>query len=71
MDFNFIGTDSFDRPVYKDETGRLWKDVDPRPTQKANLHSCDAFDGEPDFPIKSFEKYSDVKVEFKPQRITW
>ena len=27
---NYIGFDSHDRPVYKDEAGNLWKDTDPR-----------------------------------------
>ena len=26
----FLGMDSWDRPVYKDETGKLWKDINPR-----------------------------------------
>ena len=49
----FIGVDGWDRPVYRDESGRLWKDVnlgdgDPY------LHSSsdNEFDGEPDMPIR-------------------
>jgi hypothetical protein len=50
----FIGIDFWDRPVYQDTAGQLWKDVnlgcgDPY------LHSAsdNDFDGEPDMPIKS------------------
>lgn len=25
----YLGQDSWSRPVYKDESGRIWKDVDP------------------------------------------
>ena len=25
----FVGMDSLDRPVYKDDMGTMWKDVDP------------------------------------------
>ena len=26
---NYIGMDSWDRPVYEDESGVLWKDISP------------------------------------------
>ena len=26
-DLTFIGVDSWDRPVYKDTNGKLWKDI--------------------------------------------
>ena len=50
---HFIGVDGWDRPVYRDESGRLWKDVnlgDGTPY----LHSAvdNDFDGEPDMPIR-------------------
>ena len=32
----FVGMDSWDRPVYKDDSGTLWKDVDPRAGVKPN-----------------------------------
>lgn len=45
----FIGMDSWDRPVYKDETEQLWKDVDPRKNRKPDLCTVqgNSFDGEP------------------------
>ena len=49
----FIGTDGWDRPVYRDELGNLWKDVNLG-SGVISLHSsCDnEFDGEPDMPIE-------------------
>jgi hypothetical protein len=49
-----LGTDSWDRLVFEDNQGRLWKDVNlgRHPTQPY-LHDCDGeFDGEPGFPIE-------------------
>lgn len=56
-ELSFIGIDSWDRPVYQDESGQLWKDVNLG-CGKPYLHSAsnNDFDGEPDMPIK---------VEFK------
>lgn len=47
-----IGIDYWDRPVYQDESGRLWKDVNCG-AGKPSLHSAvnNDFDGEPDMPI--------------------
>jgi len=49
-----IGIDSWNRPVYEDESGRLWKDVNLG-RSVASLYSAlnNKFDGEPDIPIKS------------------
>ena len=49
----FIGTDGWDRPVYRDESGELWKDVNLG-DGTVDLHSSsdNTFDGEPDSPIK-------------------
>ena len=57
---HFIGIDSWDRPVYKDESGKLWKDVNLG-NGKPNFHSAvnNEFDDEPDMPIK--EKYKIIK----------
>ncbi|MEY8507208.1 hypothetical protein AALA78_03085 [Lachnospiraceae bacterium 42-17] len=48
-----VGIDSWDRPVYKDHLGHLWKDVTLGST-KPQLYSAldDNFDGEPDLPIR-------------------
>lgn len=43
------GRDSWSRPVYMDESGKLWKDVEPRPDRQPKLCTAlnNAFDGEP------------------------
>lgn len=48
-----IGTDSWSRPVYEDQNGHLWKDI-TLGSNKPKLCSAlnDAFDGEPDIPIR-------------------
>jgi len=50
---HFIDIDYWDRPVYQDESGQLWKDVNLG-RGKPSLHSAtnNAFDGEPEMPIK-------------------
>ena len=47
-----IGIDSWSRPVYQDESGRLWKDINLG-SGVPSLHSASSndFDGEPDMPI--------------------
>ncbi len=62
----YLGMDSWSRPVYKDESGKLFKDVDPRNGREPKLtSSCNnSFDGEPDMPFKGIP-------EFIPERITW
>lgn len=49
---HFIDIDYWGRPVYQDESGRLWKDVNLG-RGEPSLHSVvnNAFDGEPDMPI--------------------
>ena len=50
---SYIGNDFWDRPVYKDETGKLWKDLNLGKGEP-DLYSAanNDFDGEPDMPIK-------------------
>ena len=57
----FLGIDSWYRPVYKDENGKLWKNVNLRQYERDGLFSSNnnAFDGEPDCPMNG-----DVKVHF-------
>lgn len=67
------GRDSWDRPVYEDETGKLWKDVEPRADDGPKLCSAlyNAFDGEPDTPLEVMERYKDKAIVFMPKRDTW
>ena len=73
LHLKFVGMDSWDRPVYKDDGGTLWKDVDPRAGMKPNLCTSvnNEFDGEPDIGMKYLEKYRGVTVAFEPERIVW
>lgn len=67
------GRDSWDRPVYEDETGKIWKDVEPGANCGPKLCSAlyNAFDGEPDTPMEYMSKYKGVPVVFLPERDTW
>lgn len=67
----YIGTDSLDRPVYKDENKTLWKDLDPREDLPPNIYTSanNEFDGEPDTPMSFWGKYKQVQIEFVPERM--
>ena len=69
----YKGMDSWSRPVYKDENGTLWKDVDPRKDRNPDLCTSmyNAFDGEPDTNMKYIKKYEDAELIFIPERVTW
>ena len=49
----FAGIDRWDRPVYKDESGMFFKDINLGDGVPDIHSSCpsDDFDGEPDMPI--------------------
>ena len=48
----YIGTDDWEQPVYEDENGRLWKDINLG-RGEPHLHSSsnNEFDGEADTPL--------------------
>ncbi len=47
-----IGIDEWDRPVYQDGSGQIWKDVNLGSGEPALHSSADnTFDGEPDMPL--------------------
>ncbi len=49
----FAGIDSWDRPVYQDEHGVLWKDVTLGSDYPSLYSACNnEFEGEPDMPIR-------------------
>ena len=52
---HYIGTDEWARPVYQDQYGKLWKDVELGDFEIPHLHSAvgNEFDGEPDMPIRA------------------
>ncbi|MCL1884454.1 MAG: hypothetical protein FWF81_11995 [Defluviitaleaceae bacterium] len=56
----FIGVDDWSRPVYRDEQGKLWKDVNlGNGTPYLHRAVGDDFEGEPDYPISG--EYEIVK----------
>lgn len=73
MLLRYMGRDSWDRPVYKDETGTLWKDVQPIAGRTPNLctASNNEFDGEPDTPMNVLKHYEGVRIIYEPGRDVW
>jgi hypothetical protein len=69
----FKGMDSWDRSVYEDENGKLWKDVDPRKNRTPDLCTSvnNEFEGEPNTNMGYMSKYDNAEIEFIPERITW
>ena len=67
----FLGMDSWDRPVYKDETGKLWKDINPRRQYAPELCTSNGnnIDGEPDVPMSAMKKYENAEIQFIPERL--
>lgn len=63
----FVGCDSWDRPVYKSD-GQLYVDVDPRADHTPDICTKDDnhFDGEPCWSIPE-----GTEVEFVPSRCVW
>jgi len=73
LHLKFLGRDSWDRPVYKDNNGVIWKDVELRADREANLCTSvdNEFDGEPDTGMKYLKAYQNVLVIFEPKRDVW
>ena len=61
----YIGRDDWSRPLYRDENGRIWVDVDPRSDYAPCLCTITAT-GEPCDPMRP-----DIEVEFVPRRDVW
>lgn len=58
----FIGIDYWSRPVYKDESGRIWKNVNLDYGKPAFYSATNnSFDGEPDTSIN--DEFEIVKQE--------
>lgn len=63
----FVGRDGCNRPVYKDEKGDIWKDIEYLHEERRVLHSCvnNDFEGEPNLPMEK-----DIKIIFIPCRMS-
>lgn len=68
LKLNYLGRDSWERPVYQAKNGTLYVDVDPLKRFAPNLCTKlnNAFDGEPDTHLSG-----GVEVEFIPSRDVW
>ena len=66
MDANFVGMDSWDRPVYKCEDGTYIKDVNPLSAVKPELCTCanNDPDGEPHTHVNE-------EITLLPSRVVW
>jgi len=47
---HYVGDDSMNRQVYRDESGQLWKD-ESYGCGEPHIYSVDEFEGESDMPI--------------------
>lgn len=71
LNLTFVGRDDWDNPVYKDQMGKLWKDIEMTSTELTadeevnKLHLCTSvgnqFDGEPDICMGNLKKYQKSK----------
>lgn len=59
----FIGVDSWNRPVYKDRNGKLFKDTNLGRGKIALCTVYGGFEGEPDTPVEYIKKYQNVEIE--------
>jgi hypothetical protein len=61
LKLKYIGEDFWCCPVYKDQYGTLWKDVDLGESETPSLFSVteNDFDGEPLFPLKKDHQFVD------------
>ena len=62
LTLTFIGVDSWGRPTYEDDEGRLLKDTNCDRGLLALCTVWGGFDGEPDTPIEYVKKYKNRKI---------
>lgn len=61
-----IGEDSWNRPVYEDDKGNIFKDTNLGDGKLA-LCTASSFEGEPDTPIGYIERYKSAEFEIKKE----
>lgn len=59
----FIGEDSWNRPVFEDKYGKLFKDTNCGGGNLALCTTYGGFEGEPDTPIRHMEKFQNIEIE--------
>lgn len=59
LELKYIGKDDWSRPTYKDQYGRLWKDIDLGYFEPPHLCSVvgNEIDGEPNLPMRQEIKF--------------
>lgn len=62
MTLEFVGMDNFSTPVYKNEDGQYFKDIN---CDRGSMYLCTAsdIDEDPDTPIDKIEKYRNLEIE--------
>jgi len=61
LKLKFLGKDSWNRLVYKDENDNIFKDINLGDGE-IDLCTSSGFDGEPDTPINYIKKYQDIEI---------
>lgn len=64
----YTGMDDFSCPVYKDQFGKLWKDIDLGKEPEPNLYSLsfNHIDGEPSHPIQQGTHFIRLRIKEVP-----
>ena len=63
LTLTYIGTDSWSRPVYKDESEKLFKDVNCDSGILEICTVCGDFEGEPNTSIAHLDRYKNLEIE--------
>ena len=63
LKLKYLGNDSWDRPVYKDQYNNYWKDITlGRNPSKETLHDAEAFEDEPSYPMTTYPDIEDFII---------
>lgn len=72
----FLGLDDWNRPVYQDQNGRIWKNIKHLARNEIDVEnnidglctvSGNFFDGEPDMPLEYFDSKPTIKFSTKKE----
>ena len=71
----FLGIDDWNRPVYQDQNGRIWKNIKHLARNETDVENSidglstvcsNSFDGEPEMPLEYFD--SKPTIEFSTKK---